>query len=397
MFSLRTGGLAERARSGAEHLRGPGATTGLRRRRRDENAVVDHAARAMVPVPRRASSVACRSSPRRPSDGRPGAPRREPPAPSGGPPGTRRVDHRRDQRRTLPGRRAPEWLPARRPRRRARADLLGRCRAGIATRRARSRPRTASVDGEPRGGAPRCGGLARDGPPRPRHDQLAAALPLLDVIEHPLGGGPFRPASYAPGEQVQLRRHGGHVPSPRRSRRIVLRVERDPVRRRPPCGPATSTGSSRWDPDQARRLAGEPEVRAGAHPEPVVRSYPLQRPRRARLRRCRHAASLRALPRPEELVAGATGRRPFPAAYRRPRGRGPWPTPRRSPRPIRGCGALLEGAGWLPAATASASATGRASRATLRASRPPRPWFATRAAAEPCAAAASSSSSRSST
>ncbi|MBA2569782.1 MAG: hypothetical protein H0V04_01230, partial [Chloroflexi bacterium] len=58
-------------------------------------------------------------------------------------------------------------------------------------------------------------------------DRLAAATPLVDIVEHPLGGGPFRLESYDPGVAVGLRRHPGHVPQAGLSG-ITLRIVRDP-------------------------------------------------------------------------------------------------------------------------------------------------------------------------
>lgn len=103
-------------------------------------------------------------------------------------------------------------------------------------------------------------------------DQLAAAVPLVDVARDPLGGGPFRLDAYQPGEAIQLTRHEGHLPEPAASATARLRVVRDPAQ----AATALIGGDLDWlvevQPDQAAILAAEPGIRVAAHPLAVVRS-----------------------------------------------------------------------------------------------------------------------------
>jgi peptide/nickel transport system substrate-binding protein len=103
-------------------------------------------------------------------------------------------------------------------------------------------------------------------------DQLAAAVPLLDVARHPLGGGPFLLEAYRPGDSLELRRHDGHMPVEAGSERLRLRIIRDPST----AATALRGGQVDWlvevQPDQAVALEAETGLVVAAHPEPSVRS-----------------------------------------------------------------------------------------------------------------------------
>jgi len=103
-------------------------------------------------------------------------------------------------------------------------------------------------------------------------DGFAAAVPLVDVARRPLGGGPFRLEAYEPGASVALLRHEGHVPVPASLERIRMVVMRDPA----VAATALRAGDVDWiarvAPDQMAALAAEPDIRAAAHPEPMIRS-----------------------------------------------------------------------------------------------------------------------------
>ena len=101
-------------------------------------------------------------------------------------------------------------------------------------------------------------------------DALAAVVPLVDVLRRPIGGGPFRLASYEAGTSLELLRHEGHVPEPASLERIRLVVLRDPA----VAATALRAGDVDWvlrlTPQQVTGLTTAPTIRVAAHPEPLV-------------------------------------------------------------------------------------------------------------------------------
>jgi ABC-type transport system substrate-binding protein len=101
-------------------------------------------------------------------------------------------------------------------------------------------------------------------------EQLAAALPLLDLGAVPIGTGPYRLSRYEPGAFVELeRRKPGRAGEPTRIRAVVMR---DPTA----AVTALLSGELDWLPDVAPEmasvLAGDPTVRVAARPSGTLRA-----------------------------------------------------------------------------------------------------------------------------
>ncbi len=102
-------------------------------------------------------------------------------------------------------------------------------------------------------------------------DRLAAAVPIVDVVRRPLGGGPFRLEGYTPGGRLDLRAHAGHVPRAKLAG-IALTIVRDPS----VAATALRAGDVDWvlelDAERATSLGSDPLVRVAPRPLPTVAS-----------------------------------------------------------------------------------------------------------------------------
>ena len=94
-------------------------------------------------------------------------------------------------------------------------------------------------------------------------DQLAAALPLIDLVKAPLGSGPYRLVSYVPGVAVDLRANPDHAGGTPPIARISLAIVRDPST----AATQLLTGDVDWvldvATDQVAALRGAPGVQVG--------------------------------------------------------------------------------------------------------------------------------------
>lgn len=100
-------------------------------------------------------------------------------------------------------------------------------------------------------------------------DRLAMALPLLDLARAPVGTGPYRLESYAPGSSIRLERRGPVAAgTPRRIEAVILR---DPLE----AATALQSGRVDWLPDVAPELVpvleSDPALAVGAHPSGAER------------------------------------------------------------------------------------------------------------------------------
>ncbi len=178
-------------------------------------------------------------------------------------------------------------------------------------------------------------------------DRLAAALPLLDLTDRPLGSGPYRVTSLHPGESVELEAVPDHLPQPAGIPRISLQVIADPAL-------ATTrllSGDVDWvvrtDPDQATAIDAATGVTAGVRPLPAQwtivfntrdgRLYSDARVRRA-FSMCVDRAG---------LIAGVGGADVLEAST--PVAAGSWAMAPVSSaaRDVAGADALLDAAGWV--------------------------------------------------
>jgi ABC-type transport system substrate-binding protein len=101
-------------------------------------------------------------------------------------------------------------------------------------------------------------------------DQLAAALPLLDLAVAPVGTGAYQLSSYEPGAFVELeRRSPAKAGAPSGIRAVVMR---DPTA----AATALLSGELDWLPDVAPQLvpslAADPGVRVAARPSGTMRA-----------------------------------------------------------------------------------------------------------------------------
>ena len=97
-------------------------------------------------------------------------------------------------------------------------------------------------------------------------DRLAAALPLLDLSDRPLGSGPYRVVGLHPGVSVDLEAVPGHLPTAAAIPRVSLQVMPDPA-------VATTrllSGDVDWilrtDAEQAAAIDAVSGARAGLRP-----------------------------------------------------------------------------------------------------------------------------------
>ncbi|MFI5253901.1 MAG: ABC transporter substrate-binding protein [Candidatus Limnocylindrales bacterium] len=142
-------------------------------------------------------------------------------------------------------------------------------------------------------------------------DQLAAALPLLDLNEAPIGTGAYRFARYEPGAFVELVRRGrvsGGTPG-----RIRAIVVADPTA----ATTALLSGDLEWlpevAPEMAPTLADDPGVRVAARPSGTERALVFNvRPGHPFADPAARLAVLRCVDRPA-LVAAATNGQGLPA------------------------------------------------------------------------------------
>ncbi|MEA2622723.1 MAG: peptide/nickel transport system substrate-binding protein [Chloroflexota bacterium] len=177
-------------------------------------------------------------------------------------------------------------------------------------------------------------------------DQVAAALPMLDPVAHPLGGGPYAIDSYRPGDAVELVANqdpSGGGPS---IKRVVLRIVKDPA------VAATSllSGDADWvlrvEPENVAALEAAANVHVAARPLPSERTIVFNvRPGRVYADPVTRAAFAGCLDR-RALAADATGGRAIVAET--PTSAGAWSmaAPAAAARDVAGSIASLEGAGW---------------------------------------------------
>jgi ABC-type transport system substrate-binding protein len=177
-------------------------------------------------------------------------------------------------------------------------------------------------------------------------DPQAAALELLDPLAHPLGSGPFRLESVAPGERIELVANPAHVDGAPAIERITVLVIPDPSR----AATLLQTGDVDWlpqvEPDQAPALETATGLRIGSRPVSIQRAIVFNvRPGRVyddpRTRRafglCLDRAGIA-----DEVTEGAAIVADSPSAA------GSWAFPPRSPLPTDPAAAerLLDEAGW---------------------------------------------------
>ncbi len=98
------------------------------------------------------------------------------------------------------------------------------------------------------------------------NDQLAAALPLLDLTKHPIGGGPYRLDAYLPGESIELVANPGHAGGAPGIGRIRLEIVGDPAI----AATRLMTGDADWvldvTSDQLDALQGAAGLQLGGRP-----------------------------------------------------------------------------------------------------------------------------------
>jgi ABC-type transport system substrate-binding protein len=177
-------------------------------------------------------------------------------------------------------------------------------------------------------------------------DQLAAALPLVDLVKQPLGSGPYRLVSYVPGVAVELRANQGHVGGSPPIPRVSLHVVRDPST----AATQLLAGDVDWvldvATDQVAALRSAPGVQIGARPLPTERAIVFNvRPGRVYAAAATRQAFALCLDR-SALAAGATAGTAVPTGT--PIGPESWAmatsaSPKRDPAAAI---ALLQGAGW---------------------------------------------------
>ena len=97
-------------------------------------------------------------------------------------------------------------------------------------------------------------------------DQLAAALPLLDLTNRPIGSGPYRIESYVPGTSLTLLANPGHTGGAPTIQRIRLEIVGDPA----VAATRLLTGEADWvldvTSDQLDTLQGAAGVTLGGRP-----------------------------------------------------------------------------------------------------------------------------------
>ena len=200
--------------------------------------------------------------------------------------------------------------------------------------------------------------------PRTATDRLAAALPLLDLADRPLGSGPYRVVGPPPGRLGGPR--GGARPSaPAGGHPAHLAPGRQPTRPSPPpaCCRAMSTGSCARTPSRPPRSTPPPASAAGLRPLPSQWTHRVQHPPGPAVRGCPRATGVRGMCRPERPDRPGGAGRPIAGhdAPSRPVP-GPWTHRRRRPAMSRrrtGC--------WTPrAGSAAATASGCATASVCR-------------------------------
>jgi ABC-type transport system substrate-binding protein len=97
-------------------------------------------------------------------------------------------------------------------------------------------------------------------------DQIAAALPLLDPLLHPLGAGPYQPVQYVPGESLSLAANDQHAGGAAAIPNVLLEIVPDPS----VAATQLATGEVDWDldvgADQLPTLEGVAGIAVGARP-----------------------------------------------------------------------------------------------------------------------------------
>jgi ABC-type transport system substrate-binding protein len=177
-------------------------------------------------------------------------------------------------------------------------------------------------------------------------DQLAAALPLIDLTRRTLGSGPYRLSTYSPGSSVELVANPAHVGGSPPIPRITLAVVRDPA------AAATQllTGDVDWvldaETDQLASLRTAAGVRLGGRPLATSRTIVFN-VRAGRVYAASHTRRAFALCLDRTaLAAQATGGTAIPADT--PTGAESWAmtTPPSAKRDPAAAIALLQAAGW---------------------------------------------------
>jgi ABC-type transport system substrate-binding protein len=180
-------------------------------------------------------------------------------------------------------------------------------------------------------------------------EQAAAAYPLLDMAQRPVGSGPFRFGSQEPGVSLELIAFGDYFAGPVGPARLDVRVIPDPAA----AATALKTGDLDWLPVVGREevpgLEADPLVQVGAHVAGSYRAIVFNvRPGRPYADPEARAAFALCIDR-LDLIRQATGGRAQPMS------RLTWPDswlatgagpaePERDPREAR---RRLEAAGWV--------------------------------------------------